>query len=155
MLRRSLAAAALVVAAAAVAPVQAQMPLLDIRIGAQAAMPSGDFADGFDSGLGAYARVGVPLGLTKLFGSVTYTSFKPAGGGDNESELTVQAGPHFSLLPMLDFGIEGAYFSESEEFGMAPNISVGLLKFEATASYNTTFADPKASWISVGVGIRF
>lgn len=154
MLRRALAATGLLVALAA--PAQAQLPLLDVRLGGHAAMPSGDFADSYDAGFGAYARVGVPLGLFKLMGSATYTQFKAANPLiDDTSEISLQVGPHFSPLPLLDLGIEGAYFTDSEKFGFAPNISVGLLNFEATASYNIVNSDPKATWITIGVGFRF
>jgi hypothetical protein len=154
MLRRALVATGLLVALAA--PAQAQLPLLDIRIGGHAAMPSGDFADSYDAGFGAYARLGVPLGIFKLMGSATYTQFKAANPlTDDTSEISLQVGPHFSLLPLLDIGIEGAYFSDAEKFGLAPNISVGLLNFEATASYYIVNSDPKATWVTLGLGFRF
>lgn len=153
MLRRMLIASGLL--AALSAPLQAQIPLLDIRIGGHMAAPSGDFADAYESGFGAYGRVGVPLGLLKLMGSATYTSFGGKGANEDVDIFTLQAGPHFSPIPLLDLGLEGAWFSESEEFGIAPNISVGFLSFEATASYYTTFKDPKANWIAIGVGFRF
>jgi hypothetical protein len=154
MLRRALVATGLLVALAA--PAQAQLPLLDVRLGAHAAKPTGDFADSYDAGFGAYARVGVPLGLFKLMGSATYTQFKAANPlTDDTSEISLQVGPHFSPIPLLDFGLEGAYFNDAEEFGFAPNISVGLLNFEATASYYIVNSDPKASWITLGVGFRF
>ena len=154
MIRRLLIASGLL--AALTAPLQAQIPLLDIRLGAHAAMPSGDFANAYDAGFGAYGRVGVPLGLFKVMGSATFTRFTAANPlTDDQSIFTLQAGPHFSPIPLLDLGLEGAWFSEREEFGVAPNISVGLLMFEATASYYTTFKDPKANWITLGVGFRF
>lgn len=154
MLRRLVGA--IVVVAALAAPLQAQVPLLDIRVGAQAALPTGDFADSYDAGIGAYGRVGVPLGIVKLFGSATYTQFKSALPGSEDSNIwTLQAGPHFSLLPMMDLGIEAAYFGEAEEMGLAPNISIGLLKLDITASYNTTFGDAPSNWITLGVGLRF
>jgi hypothetical protein len=154
MLRRSLFAAGLLTALAA--PLQAQVPLLDIRLGAHAAMPTGDFADEFDGGFGAYGRVGVPLGVVKLFGSLTWNRFKAVNPlVDDQDLITVQAGPHFSPIPLLDIGVEGAYFSESEEFGLAPNISLGFVKLEVTASYNTTLDSPRSNWVTLGVGFRF
>lgn len=153
MFRRLLVASGLL--AALSAPLQAQIPLLDIRLGAHAVSPTGDFADAVETGFGAYGRIGVPLGLFKVMGSATYSSFAGIGAADDQKVFTLQAGPHFSPIPLLDLGLEGAWFSESEEFGFAPNISVGFLSLEATASYYTTFKDPKASWIAIGVGFRF
>lgn len=154
MFRRLLLASGLL--AALSAPLQAQIPLLDIRLGAHALMPGGDFANAYDAGFGAYGRVGLPLGLFKLMGSATFNRFTAVDPAAEDQDLfTLQVGPHFSPIPLLDLGIEGAWFSESEEFGIAPNISVGFLSFEATASYYTTFKDPKANWIAIGVGFRF
>lgn len=154
MLRKVLLTAGLV--AIASAPLQAQVPVLDIRIGAHGVLPTGDTKDAFDAGLGAYVRAGVPLLAFKLMGSATYNQFKSVNPlVDDQNEITLQVGPHFSPIPLLDIGIEGAYFMEAEEFGLSPNISIGLLMFEATASYNTTFGNPKASWLTLGVGIRF
>jgi hypothetical protein len=154
MIRRLLATCGFVAITAA--PLQAQIPVLDIRVGAHAALPTGDFANAVDAGIGAYGRIGVPLGIVKLMGSATYTQFKAANPLVEDLNIwTVQAGPHFSLLPMIDLGIEGAYFSEVEEFGFAPNVSIGLLMLDITASYNTTFKDPRANWITLGVGLRF
>jgi hypothetical protein len=119
-------------------------------------MPTGDFADEFDGGFGAYGRVGVPLGVVKLFGSLTWNRFKAVNPlVDDQDLITVQAGPHFSPIPLLDIGVEGAYFSESEEFGLAPNISLGFVKLEVTASYNTTLDSPRSNWVTLGVGFRF
>lgn len=154
MLRHTVCAAALLLAAAA--PLQAQVPVLDIRLGAHAVVPSGDLADTYDGGFGAYGRIGVPLGVVKLMGSATWNRFAAINSAvDDQDVFTLQAGPHFSLLPLLDLGLEAAYFSESEKFGLSPSISIGFLKFEATASYNTTLDSPSTSWMTLGVGIRF
>lgn len=154
MSRRIALTLALVLAAAA--PLRAQVPLLDIRVGAQAALPTGDFADAYDAGIGAYGRIGVPMLAFTLMGSATYTRFKAANPLiEDRNELTLQVGPHFNLLPMMDLGLELAYFTEAEETGFSPSISVGLLMLEATASYNTTFNSPRGSWVTLGVGLRF
>lgn len=154
MLRRLLLSAGLLALAAA--PLQAQVPVLDFRIGAHAAMPTGDFANAYDAGFGAYVRAGVPLMVFKLMGSATYTQFKAANPLiEDESEITLQIGPHFSPIPLLDLGLEGAYFTNAEDFGLAPNVSVGFLMLEATAAYNMTFKDPKLSYFTLGVGFRF
>jgi hypothetical protein len=143
-------------AAVFAAPLQAQVPLLDIRVGAHAVSPTGDLADAFDAGFGAYGRVGVPLGIVKVMGSVTWNRFTAASPlVDDQDEITLQVGPHFSLLPMLDIGFELAQFTDASETGYSTNVSVGLLKFEATAAYHSTFKSPQANWVSVGVGIRF
>ena len=156
MLKRLLTTAGAVALLGSAAPLQAQVPLLDIRMGAHAAMPTGDLGDAFDAGFGAYGRVGAPVGPIKLMGSLTWNRLKSANPlVDDTDIITVQAGPHFSLMPMLDLGVEAAYFSEIEEFGLAPNLTIALLKFEVTASYNTTFDSPQANWMSLGAGIRF
>ncbi len=153
MIRRTLVAAGLLLAATA--PLLAQVPVLDIRIGAQAAMPTGAFKNGFDSGIGAYGRVGIPLGTFKLMGAVTWNRFKPTGAGADLDFFTIQAGPHFFLVPLVDIGIEGAYITDAKEFGVSPSVSVGFSMLELMASYTTTFGSPATSWLAVGVGFRF
>ncbi len=154
MLRRLLAATAFVALAAL--PAQAQVPLLDLRVGAHAALPQGDFADAYDAGYGAYFRAGVPLAIVKLMGSVTYTQFKSALPiVEDASEITVQAGPHFSPIPLLDVGAEFGYLTDAKEWAFTPNVSVGFLMLEATASYNKPFNSDAGSWVTLGVGFRF
>jgi hypothetical protein len=154
MLRRLLAVAGLVTLAAA--PLQAQVPLLDIRLGGHVLAPSGDLADSYDAGFGAYGRVGVPLGIFNLMGSATWNRFTATNPAiDDQDVFTLQAGPHFSMMPLLDVGLEGAYISEVEKFGLAPNVTIAFLKFEVTASYTTTLNDPATNWITIGGGLRF
>ena len=145
-------------------PAAAQIPVLDIRLGAQAALPTGDLADAYDTGFGAYARLGAPIGPVKLMGSLTWTRLRGKNvtlpiigtvGIPDQDVVSVQVGPHFSAA-LLDIGVEGAYFSEFDKFGFAPNVSLGLMSMELTASYNIVFSDPsKATWLSVGAGFRF
>lgn len=154
MLRRFLAVSAFLALAAV--PAQAQVPLLDLRLGAHGALPQGDFADAYDAGVGAYFRAGVPLLVVKMMGSVTYTQFKSANPfTDDISEITLQVGPHFSPIPLLDLGAEFAYLTDAEEWAFSPNVSVGFLMLEATASYNKPFDSNAGSWITLGVGLRF
>ncbi len=154
MLRRILAVSAFL--ALASVPAQAQIPLLDLRLGAHAALPQGDFADTHDAGIGAYFRAGVPLLVVKMMGSVTYTQFKSANPFiDDVSEITLQAGPHFSPIPLLDLGAEFAYLTDAQEWAFSPNVSVGFLMLEATASYNKPFESNAASWVTLGIGLRF
>lgn len=154
MLRRILAVSAFLALAAA--PAQAQIPLLDLRVGAHGALPQGDFADSHDAGIGAYFRAGVPLLVVKMMGSVTYTQFKAANPlVEDVSEITLQAGPHFSPIPLLDIGAEFGYLTDAKEWAFTPNVSVGLLMFEATASYNKPFKSGAGSWVTLGVGLRF
>lgn len=137
-------------------PLQAQVPGLDIRLGAQTAVPSTGLSNVFDYGYGVYGRVGVPFGAVSLMGSATWTRFKPKSSFFNDLDIvTVQFGPHFSMVPGLDLGLEGAYITEVEKFGFAPNVSVGIPNFEATLSYNSTFDSPRTSWFSFGVGLKF
>jgi hypothetical protein len=153
---RSLLAAASLSLLAAAQPAQAQVPLLDVRLGAHAVMPTGDLGDAFDTGFGIYGRVGAPMGPMKLMGSLSWNQFKGANDAiDDVNVIAVSAGPHFSMVPLFDFGLELAYFSEFEELGIQPNISLNLMRFDLTASYNTTFDSPQASWLTLGGGIRF
>ena len=154
MIRRLLASVALLACVAI--PAQAQVPVLDIRLGAHGALPQGDFADAFDAGVGAYARVGVPLLAFKLMGSATYTRFKAANPLiEDLDQITLQVGPHFSPIPLLDVGLEAAYLTEGEEWAFSPNVSIGFLMLEATASYNKAFKSGGASWVTLGLGFRF
>jgi hypothetical protein len=153
MIRRTLAALALATLCAA--PAAAQVPVLDIRLGAHLAMPTEDLSDAFDAGFGAYGRLGVPVGPIKLMASITWNRLKGANPFVEDLDvITITGGPHFSV-GLLDIGVEGGYYSEFEEFGFSPNVSIGLLQFDVTASYNTTLDDPRASWMTLGLGFRF
>lgn len=155
MIRRI--AVALGLAALIAAPAAAQVPALDIRVGAHATLPSADLADAQTTGYGAYGRLGAPVGPLKLFASATWNQFKGEGGAPDTDVTTLTVGPHFSLIPMLDIGIEGGLFfgDNDSEFGLSPNVSIALMKFDVTVQYNTTTKDPKATWINAGVGFRF
>lgn len=134
---------------------QAQVPVIDVRLGAHAVMPSGDLGDAYDTGFGLYGRIGAPVGPMKLMGSLTWNQFNAASDlFEDLNVVTVQGGPHFSMV-LLDLGLELAYFSEFEEVGFSPNISLGLMNLDLTASYSMTFDSPQASWISLGGGFRF
>src|SRR5690606_12514016 len=149
MIRRSLAALALATLCAA--PAAAQVPVLDVRLGAHAAVPTGDLADVFDAGFGVYGRLGAPVGPIKLMGRVTWNRLTGANPSVEDVDvITISGGPHF-MLGLLDLGLELGYYSEFEELGFSPNLSIGLLKFDVTASYNTTFEDPRGSWMTLGL----
>lgn len=144
------------------APAAAQLPLLDVRIGAQAVMPQGDLADLYKGGFGAYGRLGLPLGPIKLMGTATWTRLPgktvdvlgtPVGIEDQDV-VGITVGPHFSL-PMIDLGVEAGYFSNFEKIGFVPSASLGLLNFDLMASYTIINSDPKANWLGLGVGLRF
>ncbi len=141
------------------APVAAQLPVLDVRVGAQAVMPTGDLADAFAAGFGAYGRVGVPVGPFKLMATLTWQQLKGKEilgiGTPDQSFIGITAGPHFSPAPMLDIGLEAGTFTEFDEFGIVPSVSLGLVKFDAMASYTMVNTDPKANYISLGFGFRF
>jgi hypothetical protein len=134
----------------------AQLPLLDVRLGAHAVLPTGDLGDAYDTGFGVYGRVGAPVGPLKLMASASWNRLKgiSVASTSDLDVVTVTVGPHFGMA-MLDIGIEGGYFSQFDKFGAAPNVSLKLLRYELTASYNATFQDPKGSWITVGAGLRF
>lgn len=160
MIRRLSLAAGLVAVLAA--PAAAQVPILDIRLGAQAVLPQGDLSDLYKGGFGAYGRVGIPLGITKIVATGTFTRL-PGKTVDvlgtpvsieDEDILGLTVGPHFSA-PLVDFGIEAGYFSNFEKFGFVPSVSVGLLKLDVMASYTIVNSDPKANWFGLGVGFRF
>jgi hypothetical protein len=145
------------------APAAAQLPLLDVRFGAQAVLPQGDLADLYKGGFGAYGRLGVPLGPIKLMGTATWTRFPgktvdvlgtPVGIADLDV-IGFSAGPHFSPAPLFDLGLEVGYFSEFEKIGFVPSVSVGLLSFDLMASYTIVNSDPKANWAGLGIGLRF
>ena len=138
------------------APAAAQVPLLDVRVGAHAVMPTSDLGDAYDTGFGVYGRVGAPIGPVKLMATLTWSRLRgiTASGTTDLDVITVQAGPHFSLAT-LDVGVEAGYFSQFQQIGVAPNLSIELLGFDLTASYSKTFSDPKGSWITLGAGYRF
>ncbi len=144
------------------APVAGQLPLLDVRIGAQAVMPQGDFAELYTGGLGAYGRVGIPLGFIKVMGTATWTRlpgktlslFGTSVDIEDVDVIGLTAGPHLSL-PFLDLGVEGGYFSNFKKVGIVPSASLSLLNFDVMASYTIVPMDLTANWLGLGVGLRF
>ena len=153
MLRRLLATAGLVAIAAA--PLQAQIPLLDIRVGAQAVVPPSE--PGLDTkiGIGAYARIGVPVLMFKLMGSASYTRFtSPIPGADPTNMILIGGGPHFSPIPLLDLGLEATYDTDAKIWIWNPNVSVGFLMLEATAGYLKPMKGGDGLAV-VGLGFRF
>ncbi|MFN0099670.1 MAG: hypothetical protein ACKVS7_13415 [Gemmatimonadaceae bacterium] len=162
-MRRLVLAAGLTMLLAA--PAAAQMPLADIRVGVTGALPTGDLADAFSSGFGAYARVGVPVGVAKIMGTATFTRLNGKDvtvpgvgtfGVDDENVIGLTVGPHFSPAPLFDFGIEGGYFTNIDKLGLVPSVSLGLAKFDLMASYTVVFSeDVNSTWISIGAGLRF
>jgi hypothetical protein len=135
---------------------QAQAPLLDVRIGAQTAAPTGSLDNGFDYGYGLYARAGAPFGPVKLMGALTWTRFKHESPAFNDLDLiTVQFGPHLMLVPGVELGLEGAYISEVEKLGFSPSFAIGIPNFEVVLSYTTTLSGPTTSWLALGVGLKF
>lgn len=142
------------------APAAAQLPVLDVRIGAQGVVPTGDLGDVYKAGFGAYGRLGVPVGPLKLMGTVTWQRLKGTSIGgiqvtDDVDFIGITAGPHFSPVPLLDVGVEFGQFTEFDKFGIVPSVSVGLLKLDAMASYTIINSDPKANYVSIGLGLRF
>jgi hypothetical protein len=136
--------------------IQAQMPDLSFRVGAQTIEPTGDLNDTFDYGYGLYARVGTFAEPWALMGAITWNRFVPKSNALNDTdEFTIQAGPHFTLKEGFNLGAEVAYFTENEEFGLVPVLSIGLRNIEATLSYNTTFANPQVNWLALGIGFKF
>lgn len=162
MVRRRLPAlATLLVASAlasalAAAPVAAQVPVLDLRVGAQAVVPTGELADFYDPGFGVYGRVGMPVGPVQLMASATWSRLRgiATAATTDLDVVSGQVGPHFAVA-MFDLGAEVAYFSQFQEVGIAPNVSLRLGRFDLTASYSTTFKEPTGSWLTVGAGLRF
>lgn len=150
-----LSAAAIAILAFA-QPLQAQLPGPDIRVGIHTAEPTNGFGNGYDNGFGLYARIGAPMGPISLMGAATWTRFSPESSLFRDLDIiTLQFGPHLMLIPGLDVGIEGAYFTEVEDFGFVPVISFGIPNLEANLAYNTTFDGPKTSWFSLGIGFKF
>ena len=147
------------------APAAAQVPLADIRVGVTGALPTGDLGDAFSSGFGAYARVGVPLGVAKIMGTATFTRLNGKDvtvpgvgtfGVEDENIIGLTVGPHFSPAPLFDIGVEGGYFTNIDKLGIVPSVSLGLVKFDLMASYTVVFADnSNSTWISLGAGLRF
>jgi hypothetical protein len=162
-MRRFLFAAGLSMLLAA--PAAAQLPLADIRVGVTGSLPTGDLEDAFSSGFGAYARVGLPLGVAKIMGTATFTRLNGKDvtipgvgtfGVEDENVIGLTVGPHFSPAPLFDIGVEGGYFSNLDKFGIVPSVSLGLVKFDVMASYTIVFTeDVKSTWLSLGAGLRF
>lgn len=141
-------------------PLQAQMPLpgMDIRIGVQTAEPTNNLGSSFDNGFGLYARIGAPVGVgpLSLMGAATWTRFSPKTSVQDDLDIiTLQFGPHFSMIPGVDFGLEGAYITDADKLGLVPVISFGIPNLEGTLSYTSTLSGPQYSWFALGIGFKF
>lgn len=139
-------------------PVQAQVPGIDFRVGVQTVEPTNGLGNGFDNGFGLYARVGMPAGSgpLSLMGAATWTRFNPKSNIINDLDIiTLQFGPHLTLIPGFDVGLEGAFITEADALGLVPVMSFGIPNLEATLSYTSTLSGPQYSWFALGVGFKF
>ncbi len=139
-------------------PLQAQMPGMDIRIGVQTAEPTNSLGNGYDNGFGLYTRIGAPMGVGRLslMGAATWTRFAPKSSlFDDLDIITLQFGPHLTLIPGLDVGLEGAFITEADKLGLVPVVSFGIPNLEATLSYTSSLSGPQYSWFALGIGFKF
>lgn len=139
-------------------PAQAQTATGGIRIGAHTAEPTNGLGDGYKNGFGLYTRFGAPVGVgpVSLMGAATWTRFSPRSSLFNDLDvITLQFGPHLTLVPGFDIGLEGAYITEADGVGVVPVISFGIPNLEGTISYTSTLSGRQYSWFSLGIGIKF
>lgn len=139
-------------------PLQAQVPGVDIRVGAHTAEPTSGLGNGYKNGFGLYTRIGAPVGVgpMSVMGAATWTRFSPKSNLFKDLDvITLQFGPHLLLAPGFDVGLEGAYITEADRVGLVPVVSFGIPNLEGTLSYTSTLSGQQFSWFSLGIGFKF
>ena len=133
-------------------------------VGANVALPTGDFGDVLDSGFGIHALARHPVApLVTLTGDAGWTTFSTQDlttdvggysfelGGDNVDIWNFTAGARVALMPM-GLGLEYGYFSEVDEWSLVPNAGVSFSKLAVDLRYKAT---GDANWFELRAGIYF
>lgn len=139
--------------ALAIAPtaIPAQLPGLGLGAGVRYAAPSGDFGDALDPGYGGYLKAELRAVLIGVAAEANLTRFAGEGDADDATVLGIQVGPRLSL-GLLKAGLDIGWYSEVEEAGYTPSLSLGLGPVEGGAGI--TFFDG-GRWFFLRAGVRF
>lgn len=129
----------------------AQVPGLGLGAGVRYAAPSGDFGDALDPGYGGYLRAELGAVLIGVAAEANLTRFGGEGDADDATVFGIQAGPRLSL-GLLKAGFDIGWYSEIEETGYTPSLSLGLGPVEGGAGI--TFFDG-GRWLFLRAGLRF
>lgn len=142
----------LLVLAFTAAPASAQLPGvgLGLSAGARYAVPSGDFGDAVKPGYGGYVKVEIGALMLGAAAEANITRFGGEEGFDGVTVLGIQAGPRIGM-GLFKVGLDLGWYSEVEEVGYTPNISVGLGPLEAGAGA-TFFSGGR--WLYLRGGIK-
>ncbi len=131
--------------------VVAQLPGIGLGAGVRYAAPSGDFGNALDPGYGGYLKAEVGALLIGVAAEANLTRFGGAGTADDVTVFGIQAGPRLSL-GLLKAGLDIGWYSEVEETGYTPSLSLGLGPLEGGAGI--TFFDG-GRWVFLRAGVRF
>lgn len=142
---------ALLLGLAPTAVASAQLPGLGLGAGVRYASPSGDFGDAIEPGYGGYLKAELGAVLIGVAAEANLTRFAGEGNADAVTVFGIQAGPCLSM-GLLKAGLDIGWYSEIEETGYTPNLSLGLGPFEGGAGI--TFFDG-GRWLFLRAGVRF
>ena len=134
-------------------------------VGADLALPTGDFGDALDSGFGLHVLAKHPVApLVTLTGDAGWTRFSSkdltldlgqfgsfTAGGDDVNVWNVCAGARVAMMPM-GLGLELGYFSKVDELGLVPNVGVSFSKLAVDLRYKAT---GDAKWFELRAGVYF
>ena len=124
----------------------------NLGVAADAALPSGSFNDGYDTGFGIHAIFKLPVTpLVTITGDGGWTGFGGKGDISNINVWNVTGGGTVNLLP-LGLGAEYGYFTEVKDWSLVPYASFGFSKLDLALRYKAT---GDAKWWELRVGVRF
>jgi hypothetical protein len=153
------------------------LPGVSVDAAISVPFPTGDFADGNKTGIGAGVDVfaGLPLLPLKLGGRVAYDRFAHKVGSGNTQIIEVLPSVRYELvgLPLGVFNFfgqlgAGLYTSMNttkilgvetkkteNKFGLSVGVGASAMSFMVMPMYHIIFSDKNTSYISLNVGMRF
>ncbi|MHB9027296.1 MAG: outer membrane beta-barrel protein [Candidatus Latescibacterota bacterium] len=173
MFSRIAASAALLLGFAAAAQA---IPGLSMDAAVNVAAPSGDFADGSETGFGGAfeAFAGIPLFPLKFGGRVAYNRFGHKFGDGSYSILEVQPSVRYGFgLPLGVFSFFGQFgvgiynwssevkapgFSVKDsgtDFGVSLGLGANVMNLFLMPMYNVIFDNNDTSYFSFNIGATF
>lgn len=150
MRRALIPAMAALLVATVTPPLHAQLPGMSLGVGGRWASPSGDFGDAVETGYGGYFKVELGALMLGAAAEANLTRFGGEGDADGVTVFGVQAGPRVGM-GLFKAGLDIGWYSEIEETGYSPNLSLSLGPLDAGAGM-TFFSGGR--WLYLRAGVR-
>jgi hypothetical protein len=146
---------ALIAALALVAIPQTAAAQFDIGARGKILFPTGDFSDVAETGWGLAATGDFTvIPLIKIRGEAGYNSFGGKIDGltnyDDWNIWSFMIGARLQL-PIIYFSLDGAYYTEIDEFSLLPGLGLRFLFLDVGARYKWN----DANWFEVFGGVSF